>query len=43
MSSTYNARPFAAQVMVDGGSWAVIRERQALSDLWAGEIVPDLR
>lgn len=41
MSSTYNARPLAAQVMVDGGRWAVIRPRQAIERLWADEIVPD--
>ena len=29
MSSTYNSRPLAAQVMVDGDRWSVIRERQA--------------
>lgn len=40
MSSTYNARPLAAQVMVDGARWAVIRPRQALEDLWANETVP---
>lgn len=41
MSSTYNARPLAAQVMVDGPRWTVIRPRQAVSDLWAQERVPD--
>ena len=41
MSSTYNARPLAAQVMVDGGNWAVIRARQEPQALWAGETVPD--
>jgi diaminopimelate decarboxylase len=28
MSSTYNARPLAAEVMVEGGRFALIRERQ---------------
>jgi diaminopimelate decarboxylase len=42
MSSTYNARPLAAQAMVDGGRWTTIRARQDLSALWAGEIVPEL-
>ncbi len=41
MSSTYNARPLAAQVLVDGGQWAVIRARQPVEALWAGEIIPD--
>jgi diaminopimelate decarboxylase len=43
MSSTYNARPRAAEVMVDGSRWTVIRERQNLDDLWAGEHVPELQ
>jgi diaminopimelate decarboxylase len=41
MSSTYNARPLAAQVLIDGESWSVIRERQDHAALWAGERVPD--
>ncbi len=41
MSSTYNARPLAAQVLVDGGRWATIRERQAPEAMWAAERVPD--
>ena len=41
MSSTYNARPFAPQVLVDGARWAVIRERQPLAALWADERIPD--
>ena len=40
MSSTYNARPLAAQVMVDGERWAVIRERQPVEAMWADETVP---
>ena len=40
MSSTYNARPLAAQVMVDGERWSVIRPRQAVEALWADEKVP---
>ncbi len=40
MSSTYNGRPLAPVAMVDGDRWAVIRERQKLADLWAGERVP---
>jgi diaminopimelate decarboxylase len=41
MSSTYNARPLAAQVMVDGDHWGVIRPRQTHDTLWANEFVPD--
>src|SRR5206468_11445347 len=41
MSSTYNARPLAAQVLVDGGRWSVIRARQPIEALWAGETIPD--
>lgn len=40
MSSTYNARPLAAMVLVDRGAWTTIRPRQALDALWAGEVVP---
>jgi diaminopimelate decarboxylase len=40
MSSAYNARPVAAEVMVDGGDWSVIRERDSHADLWRGERVP---
>ena len=29
MSSTYNARPVAAEVMVDGSNWSVIRDRDS--------------
>ena len=41
MSSTYNARPLAAQVLVDGARWSVIRPRQPQEALWADETVPD--
>jgi diaminopimelate decarboxylase len=40
MSSPYNARPAAAEVMVDGANWSVIRDRQNHRDLWQGEHVP---
>ena len=40
MSSTYNARPLAAEVLVDGDRWSVIRPRQPLEALWANEQVP---
>ncbi|HYZ63589.1 MAG TPA: diaminopimelate decarboxylase [Acetobacteraceae bacterium] len=41
MSSTYNARPLAAEVLVDGDRWSVIRARQPVESLWAGESIPD--
>ena len=41
MSSTYNARPLAAQVMVDGERWAMTRARQPVEALWATETVPN--
>ncbi len=37
MSSNYNSRPRAAEVMVDGGSYRIIRERESLEDLIRGE------
>ena len=40
MSSPYNARPRAAEVLVDGSAWTVIRARQTHAALWADEIVP---
>lgn len=40
MSSTYNARPLAAAVLVDGHRWAVITPRQEVSALWSRETVP---
>ena len=41
MSSTYNARPLAPEVLVDGARWGVIRERQPIAALWADERIPD--
>jgi diaminopimelate decarboxylase len=40
MSSTYNARPMAAQVMVDAGRAWLIRPRQTLAESWGSDIVP---
>ncbi|MDA8390894.1 MAG: diaminopimelate decarboxylase [Gammaproteobacteria bacterium] len=40
MSSQYNSRPRAAEVLVDGGRFAVVRARETLADLWRGESVP---
>jgi len=40
MSSSYNARPPAAEALVDGDGWAVIRDRPQVADLWRDEHVP---
>ena len=37
MSSTYNSRPLAAEVLVDDGRYAVIRKRQTFDEMIAGE------
>jgi diaminopimelate decarboxylase len=37
MSSTYNARPRAAEVLVDAGRWAIVRPRERVEQLFAGE------
>lgn len=37
MASNYNTRPRAAEVMVDGPQVHLIREREPLAALWAGE------
>lgn len=37
MSSNYNTRPRAAEILVDGASHHVARMRESLEDLWAGE------
>ena len=37
MSSNYNSRPRAAEVMVDGEVYHVVRERETLNDLLRGE------
>ena len=37
MSSTYNGRPRAAEVLVDGDRWAVVRERETVESLYLGE------
>ena len=37
MSSNYNSRPRAAEVMVDGGSAHLVRQRETITELFAGE------
>lgn len=42
MSSNYNSRPRAPEVMVDGERMHLVRRRESLADLWAGEAtLPD--
>lgn len=40
MASNYNTRPRAAEVMVRGSEWAVVREREMFEDLIRGEAIP---
>jgi diaminopimelate decarboxylase len=37
LSSTYNARPLCAEVLVEGGRWRVVREPGGYEDLLRGE------
>ena len=37
MSSNYNSRPRVAEIMVDGKDIHLIRERESIPQLWAGE------
>ena len=37
MSSNYNARPRAVEVLVDGGRYTIVRRRETYEDLVAGE------
>ncbi len=39
MASNYNTRSLAAEVMVKGKQAAVVRERQPVKEIWAGEKV----
>lgn len=41
MSSNYNSRPRAAEVLVRGDTFHVIRSRETYEDLVRGEIIPD--
>jgi diaminopimelate decarboxylase len=40
MSSNYNSKPLAAEVLIDGGQAHLIRRRQSFDDLISGEIIP---
>jgi diaminopimelate decarboxylase len=39
MSSNYNSRPRAAEVMVDGDRFHIVRRRETVAELYAGEAV----
>jgi diaminopimelate decarboxylase len=41
MSSNYNSRPRSAEVLVNGGSYCVIKKRESCEDLLRGEEIPD--
>ena len=41
MGSTYNSRPLAPEVLVNGSDWAVVRERQDVQALIDCDTVPD--
>ncbi|MBW2707903.1 MAG: diaminopimelate decarboxylase [Deltaproteobacteria bacterium] len=41
MSSTYNSRPRVCEVMVKGGRFEIIRQRETFEDLVRGESIPD--
>lgn len=40
MASTYNSRPLVAEVLLDDGRYAVVRRRQTLEEMMAGEQLP---
>ena len=41
MASTYNSRPLPAEVMLDGGRYAIVRPRQTYDELMAGDALPE--
>ena len=43
MSSNYNARPRPPEILVDGGDFHVVRERECFDDLVRGEKIVDLK
>ena len=42
MSSNYNTRPRAAEVLVKGDSYAVARKRETVEQLLENESIPEL-
>jgi len=43
MSSNYNSRPRAAEILVDGEQAHLIRWRETLQELYAQETIPDFQ
>jgi diaminopimelate decarboxylase len=41
MASTYNSRPLAAEVMVWGDQWQIVRPRQTYEEMFGMEVLPD--
>ena len=41
MSSTYNSRPLTPEVIVDGGRWAVVRERLDVEAMIGADVIPE--
>lgn len=41
LSSEYNSRPLAPEVLVDGDRWAVVRKRPTYEEMWAREPVAE--
>jgi len=41
MSSNYNSRPRAAEILVDHDAAHVVRQRETVDSLFANETVPD--
>ena len=41
MSSNYNSRPLASEVLVTDGKCQLVRERQTFEDLFVKQIIPD--
>jgi len=40
MASNYNTRAHAAEVLVHGSKAALVRQRQRVPEIWAGERIP---
>lgn len=41
MSSSYNTRPLAAQVLIDGKNWCIIREKFSIEQILKADHIPD--
>ena len=41
MASNYNSRPLPPEILVDSDKVSVIRPRQTLEEMMAGEVIPD--